>query len=164
MKIFSCLWLSLVPSLQQCKYFHVLGDDALPSSAAHCAHMLCRGRPMASHMCPWCWCKHQWGLLGAEAVGTCWMHHHTHAPPYGRHVPHHHAEYREALVSASCGVMQSVLVGCSALAGQPLVTFASEAARAAVRTCSVMGPAMRRLPRVLHTYMRTTPPGLLARA
>ena len=30
----------------------------------------------------------------------------------------------------------SVLVGCSTLAGQPLVTFASEAARAVVHTCA----------------------------
>ena len=65
-------------TLQQCKYLHVFGDDALPSTAAHCAHPV-RGAWPAT-------CAHgasvsTSGVPGAEAVGcTCWMHPHTHTP------------------------------------------------------------------------------------
>ena len=131
--------LSLVPSLQQCKYLHVLGDDALPSSAAHCAHTCCAGAGthMASHLSAHgvsastsgvCLVQRLWAHVGCTII-------HTH--PLMGGMCHIIMLSREALVSASCGMMQSVLVGCSTLAGQPLVTFASEAARAAVRTCAV---------------------------
>ena len=98
-----------VDSTQQCKYFHVFGrvriphlnnvdifmyfhgDDALPSTAAHCAHPV-RGRMARATCAHGASSVSTSGVRGAEAVGTCWMQHIIHTPPYVRHVPHHHAE------------------------------------------------------------------------